>query len=69
MLVLVTTSTCPWPELIGEASAGQYARMHPSCWPAWLPSSRLSLLLLPWLLGLQHKGSNTATNRRKDAVQ
>jgi hypothetical protein len=25
-----------------------------SWWPAWLPSSRLSLLLLPWSLGLQH---------------
>lgn len=54
VLALVTTSTWPWPEVAGEASAGQYARMHPSCVPAWLPSSRCSLLFLPWLLGLQH---------------
>jgi hypothetical protein len=52
-LALVTTSTWPWPELAGEASGGQYARMLPSCWPASLPNSRPSLLLLPWLLGLQ----------------
>jgi hypothetical protein len=50
-LALVTTSTCTLAAPNGEPSA----RMPPaSWWPAWLPSSRLSLLLLPWILSLQH---------------